>query len=56
MPLYEGKMVQMYDHRAADVVVNPENLHRPAQQEAIQDSVKTQPDRYPAPQYWVTMP
>jgi hypothetical protein len=25
-PLYEGKMVQMYDHRAADVVVNAENL------------------------------
>lgn len=53
VPLYEGKMVQMYDHRAADVVVNAANLHRPAQQEAIQDSVKQQPDRYPAPQYWV---
>jgi len=54
VPLYEGKMVQMYDHRAADVVVNAANLHRPAQQEAIQDSLKTQPDRYPAPQYWVS--
>jgi hypothetical protein len=53
MPLYEGKMVQMYDHRAADVVVNMENLHRPAQQEAIQDSLKAQPDRFPVPQYWV---
>jgi len=28
VPLYEGKMVQMYDHRAADVVVNAQNLHR----------------------------
>ncbi|MDP2827970.1 MAG: hypothetical protein Q8O37_05125 [Sulfuricellaceae bacterium] len=53
VPLYEGKMVQMYDHRAADVVVNAANLHRPAQQEAIQDSVKAQPDRFPVPQYWV---
>jgi len=53
VPLYEGKMVQMYDHRAADVVVNTANLHRAAQQEAIQDSVKVRPDRYPAPQFWV---
>lgn len=53
VPLYEGKMVQLYDHRAADVVVNTKNLHRAAQQEAIQDSVKVRPDRYPAPQFWV---
>lgn len=53
VPLYEGKMVQMYDHRAADVVVNTANLHRAAQQEAIQDAVKQQPDRYPVPQFWV---
>lgn len=31
VPLYEGKMVQALDHRAASVVVNPENQHRPAQ-------------------------
>jgi hypothetical protein len=30
-PLYEGKMVQGFDHRAASVVVDPENQHRPAQ-------------------------
>jgi hypothetical protein len=53
VPLYEGKMVQRYDHRAADVVVNTANLHRAAQQEVIQEAVKEQPDRYPAPQYWV---
>ena len=28
-PLYEGKMVQAFDHRAASVVVNPRNLNRP---------------------------
>jgi hypothetical protein len=54
LPLYEGKMVQMYDHRAADVVLNKANLHRPAQQESISDPLKAQPDRYPKPQYWVT--
>ena len=31
VPLYEGKMVQAFDHRAASVVVNLENQHRPAQ-------------------------
>ena len=25
VPLYEGKMVQAFDHRAASVVINPEN-------------------------------
>ena len=31
VPLYEGKMVQAFDHRAASIVINPKNLHRPAQ-------------------------
>ena len=31
LPLYEGKMVQAFDHRAASIVVNPDNLNRPAQ-------------------------
>jgi hypothetical protein len=53
LPLYEGKMVQMYDHRAADVVVHADNLHRAAQPEAIQPALKEQPDRYPTPQFWI---
>jgi hypothetical protein len=53
VPLYEGKMVQMYDHRAADVVVNPENLHRPAQALEILAGAKSDPGRLPQPQYWV---
>lgn len=53
LPLYEGKMVQLYDHRAADVVVNLDNLHRPAQQETIPSPEKTATTRYPTPQYWV---
>ena len=53
VPLYEGKMVQMFDHRAADVVMHNENLHRAAQQEAIVASEKALPGRYPTPQYWV---
>jgi hypothetical protein len=47
VPLYEGKMVQMFDHRAADVVVHAGNLHRAAQQEAIPDQQKTSTTRLP---------
>ncbi len=53
VPLYEGKMVQMYDHRAADVVVNTENLMRAAQPETISQIEKANPARYPQPQYFV---
>jgi len=53
VPLYEGKMVQMYDHRAADVVVNEANLKRAAQQEAISPAEKASAGRFPVPQYWV---
>ncbi len=53
VPLYAGKMIQMFDHRAADVVLNPANLHRAAQPEAIQTASKERPDRFPIPQGWV---
>ncbi len=53
VPLYEGKMVQTFDHRAADVVVHAGNLHRAAQQEAVEPGEKASPDRYAVPQYFV---
>lgn len=52
VPLYEGKMVQAYDHRAASVVVNPENRHRPAQPEPATDAQHGDPDWLPNPQFW----
>ena len=54
VPLYEGKMVQSYDHRAASVVMNAENLHRPAQQEASTFAQHIDPNFLPEPQFWVT--
>jgi hypothetical protein len=54
LPLYEGKMVQAYDHRAADVVVNLENLHRPAQPMPLSDEAHEDPSRFAVPQYWVS--
>ena len=52
-PLYEGKMVQSFDHRAANVVVNPENQHRPAQPEPATVHQHRDPGWLPDPQYWV---
>jgi hypothetical protein len=53
VPLYEGKMVQAYDHRAASVVVNPENVKRPAQPfEAMLDQ-KANPSWTPDSQFFV---
>lgn len=54
VPLYEGKMVQMYDHRAANVVLNHDNLHRAAQQEAATAVQHADPDFSPTPQFLVS--
>ncbi len=54
LPLYEGKMVQAYDHRAASVVVNPENIKRPAQPEPTGDLQHTDTHFRPRPQFWVS--
>ena len=51
LPLYEGKMVQAFDHRAASVVVNPENLNRPAQPREATQEEHANPDWLPKPQF-----
>ena len=53
LPLYEGKMVQAFDHRAADIKTNPENLFRPGQPENIGASEKRDATRLPVPRYYV---
>ena len=53
MPLYEGKMVQAFDHRAASVEINPDNIHRPAQTREATAEEHADPDWLPAPQFWV---
>ena len=55
LPLYEGKMMQAFDHRAADVVVNKSNIFRPAQQRPLQNSEKANPDRRPRWRYYVNV-
>ena len=53
LPLYEGKMVQAFDHRAASVVVNPENLSRPALPREARLDEHANPNWLPNPQFWV---
>lgn len=53
LPLYEGKMVQAYDHRAADVETVVGNLSRPGQPRALTDEEHENPARWPMPQYWI---
>ena len=53
VPLYEGKMVQAFDHRAASITVNPENQHRPAQPLPATLDQHRNPDWLPDAQFWV---
>ena len=52
LPLYEGKMVQMYDHRAANVVVNPDNVHRAAIAQTVDAASHADPTFSASPQFW----
>ena len=54
LPLYEGKMMQAFDHRAASVVINPENLNRQAQPLASTLRECMDPDFLPKPGFWIS--
>ncbi len=53
VPLYVGRMIHQFDHRAASVEVNAENLHNPALSGDISSEQKADPAFVPTPQYWV---
>lgn len=53
LPLYVGRMVRQYDHRASSVRVNDANLHNPALSDEITPEQKADPNFIPTPQYWV---
>ncbi len=54
LPLYEGKMVQGYDHRAASIVVNQANVSRQAQPEPTSLEEHLDPCFAAIPRYWVS--
>ena len=52
-PLYVGRMVHQFDHRAASVEINPQNLHNTALSAAIPSERKADARFAPIPHYWV---
>ena len=53
LPLYEGKMVQAFDHRAASVVTHEGNAFRPGQPDRTTSEEYQDPHFEPRPRYWV---
>jgi len=51
--LYEGKMFQAYDHRAASVETVLANLKRPGQPREVTLDDHKKPAFFPMPQYWI---
>ena len=53
LPLYEGKMVQIYNHRYASVRVNPKNISGQGVSEKTGSATLQDPASVPHPRYWV---
>ena len=53
MPLYEGKMVQIYNHRYASVRVNPKNISGQGVTDKTLPAKLQDPAFVPHPRYWV---
>ena len=53
VPLYVDRMIHQFDHRAASVEVNEQNLHNPALSGDVGTEQKADPAFVPTPQYWV---
>ena len=53
LPLYEAKMIQAYDHRAASVILNPENWMRQGQTDVTTLVQHQNPEFTTEPRWWV---
>jgi hypothetical protein len=53
VPLYEGKMMDIFDHRAAKVAIT-DNIARPAQPVEISIAEKMDPFVFSYPRYWLS--
>jgi hypothetical protein len=53
VPLYAGRMIHQFDHRAASVTVNEENVHNSALSAEATAELKADPGYSPTPQFWV---
>ena len=53
LPLYQGRMIHQFDHRANSVRVNPENTHNPYLSEEVSEAQHADPGFLPVSEYWV---
>ena len=53
LPLYQGRMIWHFDHRANSVRVNPESTHNPYLSEPVSEEQHADPSFLPQSQYWV---
>ena len=53
LPLYQGRMVGQFDHRANSVLANPNNVHNPYLSEEVSEEEHADPSFLPESQYWV---
>ncbi|MDD9801172.1 MAG: restriction endonuclease [Deltaproteobacteria bacterium] len=54
VPLYQGRMIQHFDHRFSGVKLNPENLQNPYISRFTTPMERTDPNFLPAPQHWIS--
>ena len=53
LPLYQGRMIRQFDHRANSVKYNPDNTINPYLSIAVTDAEHANPAFSPMTQYWV---
>ena len=53
LPLYQGRMIWHFDHRANSVRINPESTHNPYLSEEVTEIQHADPNFLPQTQYWV---
>ena len=53
LPLYQGRMIHQFDHRANSVRFNPESTHNPYLSEEVTGEQHADPGYFPKTQYWV---
>ncbi|QPJ61302.1 MAG: hypothetical protein G3M70_05115 [Candidatus Nitronauta litoralis] len=54
LPLYVGRMIYQYNHRASSVEINASNIQNVANSRETEMQDLVNPEYYPDPQYWVS--
>ena len=53
LPLYQGRMIHQFDHRANSVEVNPESTHNPYLSVEVTETQHADPGFLPNSQFWI---